>query len=791
MSSLTTIHLINSFFMDNKQLFNSPKDKVDANRTSTNIQNFQNFVLCWLHTNIDEDNIDDIIIPLRQVVSTVHTFTDIDEFISFANDINDTKIFIIISEEFAQTTIPIIHDMPQVNSIYIFSINKSEHENWSKVKGIFTEISQICEILKKATREYDRNFISMSFVSLNNGMLKKTLNELDQSFMYTQILKEILLNIDFNQQHIKELINYCRENSIAQLNILDKFEKEYKFDSSICWYTSPCFLYSILNRALRTMEIDILIKMGFFVHDLHRHIEQLHNKQYASENQLAPFIVYRGQGLTQKDFDQMIETKGGLLSFNNFLSTSRNRALSSAFAESNYDGPGLVSVLFQITINPSISSIPFADITDVSYYPDEEEILFSMHAVFRIGQIKQINDSNRLWEIELTLTTDNDPQLSVLTEHIREETLPHLQGWQRLGQFLNNLGQNKKAQKLYEVLLDQTPDDYSRIHIYYQLGSVNADEANYEKAIWFYEKSIELCRQHCPSNYPDMLLTYNNIGSIYYKMGNYSKALLYLEQVLEDQQKMIPHNDRDLAICYGSIGLVHEKLGNYPKALSFYEKDLEISQKIYPSNHPELANAYASVGSIHKSIGHYSKALSYCKKSHEMRLKTLPEDHPDLAISHNNIGMVYGHIERYPEALTSYEKALEIYRKTLSPVHPQLAMTYLNTGFIYEQIDDFSKALSYYKKASEIFEKTLPKNHPDLSNAYSRIGGIYLKKGEYSEALTFYKKSLEINIRSLPEDHPDLATSYGNLAVIYLKMGKYSEAMKAHNKACEISKKNS
>ncbi len=39
----------------------------------------------------------------------------------------------------------------------------------------------------------------------------KTLDQLDSSFMYDQILKEILLTIKFKEIHIKEFTNYCRE----------------------------------------------------------------------------------------------------------------------------------------------------------------------------------------------------------------------------------------------------------------------------------------------------------------------------------------------------------------------------------------------------------------------------------------------------------------------------------------------------------------------------------------------------------------------------------------------------
>jgi hypothetical protein len=53
--------------------------------------------------------------------------------------------------------------------------------------------------------------------------------------------------------------------------------------------------------------------------------------------------------------------------------------------------------------------------------------------------------NNRLSQVDLTLTSDNDPQLHALTERMREETFPHVNGWHRLGELRIKLGQFDKA----------------------------------------------------------------------------------------------------------------------------------------------------------------------------------------------------------------------------------------------------------------------------------------------------------------------------------------------------------
>ncbi len=134
---------------------------------------------------------------LRRMVNDVNTFTDGDGCIQFIEDINDNKICMIISGSLGQHIVPRVHNMSQVDSIVIFCGNKKRHEQWtkewSKIKGVFTEITPICEALKQASRQWEQNAILISFVATGGDATNKNLNRLDPMFMYTQIMKEILL----------------------------------------------------------------------------------------------------------------------------------------------------------------------------------------------------------------------------------------------------------------------------------------------------------------------------------------------------------------------------------------------------------------------------------------------------------------------------------------------------------------------------------------------------------------------------------------------------------------------
>lgn len=334
----------------------------------------------------------------------------------------------IVSDALGQNIMILIHDIAQLNCIYVFCdselIDQQWAKDWPKVKGIFIEIISICDSLQQVARQCDQDLISITFIPAHME-LNGNRDEVDQSFMYTQLLKEIILEThDDHCKSIKELVAYCRaqyDGYPADLEKIAQFEREYQLRTPIYWYTCPWFLYSMLNRALRHLEVDTILKMGFFIRDLHRNIEQLHSEQ-TGEDRGRYSTVYRGQGLSNVDFEKLMQTKGGLMSFNNFLSTSTDHEVSLAFAESNLGDPNSSGILFEIKVDQSMSLVPFANLHNVSYFSSEEEILFSMHTLFHINDIKQIDGNDRLSLVELILTSDNDPQLSALTKHLRKET---------------------------------------------------------------------------------------------------------------------------------------------------------------------------------------------------------------------------------------------------------------------------------------------------------------------------------------------------------------------------------
>jgi hypothetical protein len=261
----------------------------------------QNLVVVWLDPSLDRfsEDVQNSVMHFREFANSTEIFTDLEKCATFIREVKNEKVFLIVSARLGQQLVSAFYSLPQVYSIYVVCDDKTEHQQWieqyHKVKDIFTEMTPIFSRLKRDTKEVEQNLSPISILGSIDISSDIELNQLDPSFMYSKLLKEIIIDMDFDKTVKSTFVDFCRvqyQGNVLVLKVIDDFEKNKEKRSPIWWYTSPTFLYTMLNRALRLQDTEIIWKMGFFIKDLHQQIEQLH----AASTSGTKFVVYRGQG---------------------------------------------------------------------------------------------------------------------------------------------------------------------------------------------------------------------------------------------------------------------------------------------------------------------------------------------------------------------------------------------------------------------------------------------------------------------------------------------------------------
>ena len=703
----------------------------------------QSFSLIWLDTHMSQTDpyLRDELDQLKRITGTVDTFHDIDQCISHVHTIQNMKTFLIVSHDLASHAIDQMHDLSQLESIYICPVDVSKDDpwthQWTKVKGSFDKIETLFDVLKHDLRQSDRDSLSITVTSTS-------VNSLDPSFMYTQILKEIIIEQPYDEREKVAFVEFCRDlfqESPDALNIIDEFERGYEKYSPIWWYTRESFLYKLINGALRAEDFEIIIKMGFFLRDVHQQIQDLHATLVNRDR----FTVYRGHGMSLSEFEKIQNSVDGLLAFNSFLSTTLNENISMGFAREASKKPNSVGIMFEMSIDPSILSTSFARVNDAGYYRDlEEEILFSMHTVFRINEIKEIED--HMWCIKLSsANVSDDRNLKRLIERVREETKGK-SPMHRLSKLLTKAAKFVKAEEVSQLLVRDT----------------------------------------APDNLQELGQLYQQIGNIKRLRGEKQEALEYYQKALDAQLDILRWDHPELADTYYWLGILYESMGKSALALDSYRKALDIWETQNRPKYDTLAAVYSSMGSLYTHRTDVLNALDSYKKALANEKKCMSRNDPSFILTYNNIGSTYKTMKEFPRALIFFHKALDVCERLPIKNDQLLIQTYRNIGKTHKSMKDYSQALKYFHKIAEVEQSAPTINHLLLSDTYRHIGLLYYRLGQYSLSLEYYSKTLGIYQKYLPPNHMDKAMICSQIAESYESMRDADMAIHFYEQAILI-----
>jgi hypothetical protein len=252
----------------------------------------------WIHSTCINPILEEILSPYAQIIP----FSNVDNTLIEKKQNENEIIFVIISNN--EQILCQLDKLEEVHSIFIYSSNNSSQsikafqERFRQVKGIFVDISLLSRRILLQIKRIQEDFIPITILPSSSFFLEQSdLDYLDPSFMYIQFLKDIFMDVTYNKESRKEFIDYYRttvKQHEATNKMLDEIENYNDRKTLIQQYTSPnTSLFRLLNEAIRQMNIEVLLLMGFFIHDLCWELEERYWDSGISNRE--EIIVYRGQ----------------------------------------------------------------------------------------------------------------------------------------------------------------------------------------------------------------------------------------------------------------------------------------------------------------------------------------------------------------------------------------------------------------------------------------------------------------------------------------------------------------
>ena len=243
---------------------------------------------------------------------------------------------------------------------------------------------------------------------------------------------------------------------------------------------------------------------------------------------------------------------------------------------------------------------------------------------------------------------------------------------------------------------EQTAENPKDDRYYYNLGRELALENQWQKAIAYYKKAIELK--------DDVALVYHHWGDALINLKQWQKAVkVYYKAISLDD---------NFAWSYHNLGVALFNLKKIESALTAYERAVKLNDK-NPQFQYSLGKILASNGEFQLAAEVYTLAI-------------------DLGLQNPNIyqewGDIFSELQQWNNAIDAYTLAIQLNKKA--------TWSYHNLGIALLQLELPEEAVTFFQKAIAI--------NGNFVSAYYHLGEAFRQQQKWDEAVTAYRKAAAI-----------------------------------------------
>ncbi len=290
--------------------------------------------------------------------------------------------------------------------------------------------------------------------------------------------------------------------------------------------------------------------------------------------------------------------------------------------------------------------------------------------------------------------------------------------------------------KIAYTLEDKVSKSELSANLLQSLGALYETKGDYDKALEVSQKALLLQTNNIEKVKIDsnsIGAVYNNIGAIFFAKSDYQQAVDFLERSMEIYKKRGGENSIDCAESYANVGLAHLYQKEFIQALEYFDKSLNITKNSTDSRGVRnTIDCYENLSQSYFDLGDYDKSFSFAQKALDINNK----NKWDLDITYDQLSAVHKERKNFKEALTLNQKALKIRKEKFGERNPKVAISYRRMAEIYRELNQIDTALYYCQKAliavSLRFDEENISRNPDIEdvNDMGDFKKILTLKGE-------------------------------------------------------------
>jgi CHAT domain-containing protein len=243
----------------------------------------------------------------------------------------------------------------------------------------------------------------------------------------------------------------------------------------------------------------------------------------------------------------------------------------------------------------------------------------------------------------------------------------------------------------------------------------------------------------------------NDLASVYEKLGIFDKAIVYYNESLELSKRIQGEKSLAYVTLQSNIAGIHLKQGNLKEAIANYETIQKNLKLLVPESSPVYITLLNNLGTAYRRNNQFQQASAKLIEAHEL-LKKYKLDNDDLAATvMNNLAVLLTSHGEPESAIAYYEKAYAIKRAIYGDNSVLLTDLASNMAVVYWALKKPDQAIPLFQKSTQLALRQVKYIFPNLSEG---------------EQIQFYKKLKEdferFNTVAFQAGKPELLTQVFN-----------------------------